>query len=185
MYNRTRPINGPSDLAGLKLRVLQNATYLSAYEALGVQATPMSYGEVYSALQQGVIDGGEANVIGFVTDRFSEVGRYFSFTGITYNPITLLVNERFYRSLPGDVRQSLERSAAEALRYQSEVARRLERDAIASMESANVMISRPSRDGFEPLVRPKVWEALASRLEDGDALIERLRRETQRVRDTP
>ena len=142
VYNSKRPIHEPSDLAGLKLRVLQNATYLSAYEAFGVQATPMSYGEVYSALQQGVIDGGEANVIGFVTDRFSEVGNYFSFTSITYNPITLLVNDRFYRSLPEDVQRSLDRSAAEALAYQSEVARELERgDGIRG------------RGGFSPVAR--------------------------------
>ena len=183
VYNSKRPIHEPSDLAGLKLRVLQNATYLSAYEAFGVQATPMSYGEVYSALQQGVIDGGEANVIGFVTDRFSEVGNYFSFTSITYNPITLLVNDRFYRSLPEDVQRSLDRSAAEALAYQSEVARELERDAIAEMKSAGVVVSRPSLDAFEPVVRPRVWEELASRLEGGDELLERLRQEIERVRE--
>ena len=182
VYNSKRPIHEPSDLVGLKLRVLQNATYLSAYAALGVQATPMSYGEVYSALQQGVIDGGEANVIGFVTDRFSEVGRYFSFTAITYNPITLLVNDRFYRSLPQDVQRSLDRSVAEALAYQSEVARELEREGIAEMESSGVVVSHPSLDAFEPIVRPRVWEELASRLEGGDELLERLRQETERVR---
>ena len=73
VYNRRRPVEAPEDLAGLKLRVLQNATYLAAYSALGVQATPMNYGEVYSALQQGVIDGGEANAIGFVSSRLYEV----------------------------------------------------------------------------------------------------------------
>mgnify|MGYP001823545042 CR=1 FL=1 len=64
VYNRKRPINEPDDLSGLKLRVLQSRTYISAYEEFGVQATPMNYGEVYSAMQQGVIDGGEANFIG-------------------------------------------------------------------------------------------------------------------------
>ncbi|MBM3790165.1 MAG: TRAP transporter substrate-binding protein, partial [Acidobacteria bacterium] len=82
VYNRRRPIRTPGDLAGLKLRVLQNSTYLRAYDALGVQATPMAYGEVYSALQQGVIDGGEANVIGYMADRFYEVAPNFSFTAV-------------------------------------------------------------------------------------------------------
>ena len=182
VYNSKRPIQEPSDLIGLKLRVLQNPTYLTAYEAFGVQATPMSYGEVYSALQQGVIDGGEANVIGFVTDRLSELGKYFSFTSITYNPITLLVNDRFYRALPEDVQQSLERSAAEALEYQSKVARELERNAIAKMESAGVVVSHPSLDTFEGLVRHQVWKWLASRLDGGDELLERLQLETKRVR---
>ena len=110
VYNRRRPVEAPEDLAGLKLRVLQNATYLAAYSALGVQATPMNYGEVYSALQQGVIDGGEANAIGFVSSRLYEVARFYSFTSITYNPITLLVNEPFYRALPPDIRETVDRS---------------------------------------------------------------------------
>ena len=108
VYNRRGPVEAPGDLAGLKLRVLQNATYLAAYSALGVQATPMNYGEVYSALQQGVIDGGEANAIGFVSSRLYEVAKFYSFTSITYNPITLLVNEPFYRSLPPDIRETVD-----------------------------------------------------------------------------
>ncbi len=174
VYNTRRPITTPEDLAGLKLRVLQNATYLAAYSALGAQATPMNYGEVYSALQQGVIDGGEANAIGFVTSRFYEVAGYYSFTSITYNPITLLINEDFYQSLPGDVRSALNRSAAESLAYQREVARRMEEDALNEMRAAGVRIVYPSPGPFEPLVKPGVWNELASRLPEGGALIQRL-----------
>jgi tripartite ATP-independent transporter DctP family solute receptor len=174
VYNSKRPIQKPSDLEGLKLRVLQSATYLAAYQALGVQATPMNYGEVYSALQQGVIDGGEANVIGFVTDRFYEVGKYFSFTSITYNPITLLVNERFFQSLPESVREDVLTSAKEALAYQSEVARELEREAFETMKAEKVVVSYPDPNLFVSLVRPKVWEALAARLPDGQRLLEQL-----------
>jgi tripartite ATP-independent transporter DctP family solute receptor len=176
VYNSKRAIEAPSDLEGLKLRVLQSATYLAAYQALGVQATPMNYGEVYSALQAGVIDGGEANVIGFVTDRFYEVGKFFSFTSITYNPITLLVNERFFQSLPKPVREDLLASARQALAYQSEAARKLEREAFESMEEENVVLSYPDPDLFVPLVRPRVWESLAARLPDGPRLLERLQR---------
>ena len=174
VYNRRRRVETPEDLAGLKLRVLQNATYLAAYSALGVQATPMNYGEVYSALQQGVIDGGEANAIGFVSSRLHEVARFFSFTSITYNPITLLVNEPFYRGLPPDIREALDRSAAEALAYQSEVARRMEADALEEMRVSGVEISRPRLAPFAPAVRPRIWNELAERLPDGEALIARL-----------
>ena len=174
VYNRRGPVETPADLAGLKLRVLQNATYLAAYSALGVQATPMNYGEVYSALQQGVIDGGEANAIGFVSSRLHEVAKFYSFTSITYNPITLLVNEPFYRSLPPDVRELVDRSAADALAYQSEVARRMEADAIEEMRANDVEISRPDLAPFAPAVRPRIWDELAARLPDGEALIARL-----------
>ena len=181
VYNKRRPVETPEDLAGLKLRVLQNATYLAAYSALGVQATPMNYGEVYSALQQGVIDGGEANAIGFVSSRLYEVARFYSFTSITYNPITLLVNEPFYAGLPRDIRETVDRSVADALTYQSEVARQMEADALEQMRANDVEISRPNLAPFEPAVRPRIWDELAARLPDGEALIARLVTEVERT----
>ena len=180
VYNRRRPVEAPGDLAGLKLRVLQNATYLAAYSALGVQATPMNYGEVYSALQQGVIDGGEANAVGFVSSRLHEVARFYSFTSITYNPITLLVNERFYRALPAEVRATVDRAATDALAYQSEAARRMEADAIERMRAAGVEVSRPELAPFAPAVRPRIWDELAGRMPDGEALIARLVEQAER-----
>ncbi len=174
VYNKRRAVETPADLDGLKLRVLQNATYLAAYSALGVQATPMNYGEVYSALQQGVIDGGEANPIGFVSSRLYEVAKFYSFTSITYNPITFLVNEPFYQSLPGDIRDAIDESASEALAYQSQVARRMETDALEQMRANDVEISRPDVAPFLPAVRPRVWDELARRLPNGATLIARL-----------
>ncbi len=157
VYNSKRPIHEPSDLAGLKLRVLQSPTYLAAYEALGVQATPMNYGEVYSALQQGVIDGGEANLIGFATDRFYEVGRYFSTTTITYNPITLLINESFYQSLP-QIRSGRPCRGLGALVYQSRVARELEQKALQRMKAENVVITHPDLKAFSHSSAPRSGE---------------------------
>ena len=181
VYNTRRSVETPADLDGLKLRVLQNPTYLAAYSALGVQATPMNYGEVYSALQQGVIEGGEANAIGFVSSRLHEVAKFYSFTSITYNPITLLVNEPFYQSLPADIRDALDRSAADALAYQSEVARQMEAEALEEMRANDVEISRPDVAPFVPAVRPLVWDELARRLPDGEALIARLVEEVRRA----
>ena len=181
VYNARRSVETPEDLDGLKLRVLQNATYLAAYSALGVQATPMNYGEVYSALQQGVIDGGEANAVGFVSSRLHEVAKFYSFTSITYNPITLLVNEPFYRGLPAGIRETVDRSAAEALAYQSEVARRMEADAIEEMRAAGVEISRPDLAPFAPAVTPRIRNELADRLPGGEVLIARLVAETERT----
>ncbi len=180
VYNRRRPVERPEDLVGLKLRVLQNATYLAAYSALGVQATPMNYGEVYSALQQGVIDGGEANAIGFVSSRLHEVAKFYSFTAITYNPITLLVNERFYATLPAQIRETVNRSAADALAYQSEVARRMEADALDQMRANGVEITWNVAP-FPAAAGLRIQHELANRLPDGEALIARLSDEVART----
>jgi TRAP-type C4-dicarboxylate transport system substrate-binding protein len=142
----------------------------------------MNYGEVYSALQQGVIEGGEANAIGFVSSRLYEVAKFYSFTSVTYNPITFLVNEPFYQSLPADVQEAIDDAAAEALAYQSEVARRMETDALEQMRANDVKISHPDVALFVPAVRPHVWDELATRLPDGEALIAWLVNEVGRVR---
>ena len=181
VYNSKRSITDPSDLSGLKLRVLQSHTYISAYEVFDVQATPMAYGEVYSGMQQGVIDGGEANVIGYMTSRLHEVGRFFSFTAITYNPITLLVSERFYQNLPEEVQEALVLSAAESLEYQKTVAREMEAEAIEEMKAVGVTVTHPSTERFVPIARPKVWDDLAARLPDGRSLIEWLESEIERM----
>ncbi len=145
----------------------------------------MNYGEVYSALQQGVIDGGEANAIGFVSSRLHEVAGFYSFTSITYNPITLLVNEPFHEALPGRIRETFDRSVADALAYQSEVARRMEADALAEMRASGVVISRPDLAPFAPAVRPRIRDELADRLPDGEALIARLVAEVERAASEP
>ncbi len=181
VYNRKHPVTEPADLSGLKLRVLQSRTYISAYEAFGVQATPMNYGEVYSAMQQGVIDGGEANVIGYMTSRLNEVGRFFSFTAITYNPITLLINERFYQSLPEEVKETLTVAATESLGYQKMVAREMEAEALEQMKASGVTVTYPPAAPFVPVVRPTVWQDLAERLPGGRVLLEWLEREIDRT----
>jgi len=185
VYNRERPIEGPEDLSGLKLRVLQNPAYIRTYDAYGVQPTPMAYGEVYSALQQGVIDGGEANVIGFVTDRFYEVAPYFSFTSITYNPVTLLINERFYRSLPVDIKTALDRSAADALALQRRVAGELRDRAIRQMEEAGIEMSYPDLSPLANVVRPYIWDEVANGLPEGEQLLQWVREEIRRIPPKP
>jgi TRAP-type C4-dicarboxylate transport system substrate-binding protein len=129
-----------------------------------------------------VIEGGEANAIGFVSSRLYEVAKFYSFTSITYNPISFLVNEPFYQSLPADVQEAIDDAAAEALAYQSEVARRMETDALEQMRANNVEISHPDVASFVSAVRPHVWDELATQLPDGEALIAWLVNEVGRVR---
>ena len=92
------------------------------------------------------------------------------------------MNEPFYQSLPADVQEAIDDAAAEALAYQSEVARRMETDALEQMRANDVKISHPDVASFVPAVRPHVWDELATRLPDGEALIAWLVNEVGRVR---
>ncbi len=177
VYNKTRPINTPEDLKGLKLRVLENPSYIATYSALGVKATPMAYGEVYTALQQGVIDGGEANAQGYVNDKFVEVAKFFSYTSATYNPITFLINDSLYNSFPPDVRKELDEAAKEALAFQKEVARKMDEEAVAKMKAAGVTVTQPDLGPFVKAVRPSVWNQVMGRIPKGKELIEQVAKE--------
>ena len=181
VYNKTRPINTPDDLKGLKLRVLENPSYIATYSALGVKATPMAYGEVYTALQQGVIDGGEANAQGYVNDKMVEVAKFFSYTSATYNPITFLINDALYNSFPADVRKAFDESAKESLAFQKDVARKMDEDAVAKMKAAGVTITQPDLEPFVKAVRPSVWTQIMGRIPKGKELIEQVAKEADEL----
>lgn len=174
VYNKVKPIKTPDDLKGLKLRVLENPTYIATYRTFGVKATPMAYGEVYTALQQGVIDGGEANAQGYVLDKFVEVAKFFSYTAATYNPITFLMNDALYKGLSPAFQKAVDEAAAEALAFQKDVARKMEDDAVAAMTKAGVTITYPELEPFVKIVRPAVWNEMIVRIPKGKELVERV-----------
>lgn len=80
MYTTNKEINTPDDLKGLKIRVQTSETNVKMLEALGASATPMSFGEVYTGLQQGVIDGAENNELALINNKHGEVAKYYSYT---------------------------------------------------------------------------------------------------------
>lgn len=182
VYNRVRAIEKPDDLRGLKLRVLPAPGYVTAYEAFGVKSTPMAYPEVYQALQQGVIDGGEATPKQMVNDRLMEVARFFSFTSITYNPIVLLTNDRFYRELPADVRQALDEAAREALAFHSRLSRKMDEEMVDTMKKAGLRVNEPPLEPFVRVVKPAVWDRLQREIPSGRENVERLLRAVEAAR---
>ncbi len=90
-YNVQRPVHEPADLHGLKLRVPPSDIFIALGRALGVNPTPLSYGEIYSALQTHLIDGAENNWITFDTSRHFEVARFWSQSEHSYSPEALLM----------------------------------------------------------------------------------------------
>ena len=98
-YAKT-PINTPEDMKGLKLRVQQSPASIAMVNALGGAATPMAFGEVYTAIQQGVIDGAENNELALTANKHGEVAKYYSNNMHQMIPDIVLANVRFLESLP-------------------------------------------------------------------------------------
>jgi len=102
--NNRSPIRSPDDLRGLRIRTMENPMHLAYFRELGANPTPMSWGELYTALQQGVVDAQENPYVMIYDGRFYEVQRYVSETGHFFSAKLLIANRRFIENLPEDLR---------------------------------------------------------------------------------
>ena len=109
-YAKT-PIHTPEDLKGMKIRVQQSPASVQMMEAFGAAASPMSFGEVYTAIQQGVIDGAENNELALTNNKHGEVAKYFSYNKHQMVPDMLIGNLKFLNSLSDEERQVFEEAA--------------------------------------------------------------------------
>lgn len=157
-YTTEREINEPSDLRGLKIRVQTSDLFVSMVEALGGNATPMAYGEVYQGLVQGVIDGAENNFPSYESSRHFEVAKVYSLTRHVMAPEILAISRYRWEKLTPSDREHVRASAQLSV----PVMRRLWDDQVGAsrrtLEESNVSIVEPSdHDAFIRKVEP-VWD---------------------------
>ena len=117
IYNTNRPISTPDDLSGLKLRVQNSDLYVSMFEALGANPTPMPLGEVYQSLVQGVIDGAENNWPSYLEGRHYEVAKYFSLTRHVIAPEVLVMSKQSWDRLDRVEQDIVAQSARESVPF--------------------------------------------------------------------
>jgi tripartite ATP-independent transporter DctP family solute receptor len=113
--NNRNPINTPEDVAGLKIRTMENPVHLAAFNAMGAAPTPMAWPEVIPALQQGVIDGQENPLSVIVSVKLDEVQKYLTLSGHVYSPAMLLVSKPFWDGLTDDQKAAFDKAAHEAV----------------------------------------------------------------------
>ncbi|WP_116124795.1 TRAP transporter substrate-binding protein [Lewinella sp. IMCC34183] len=147
-YTKDHPINVPADLQGEKIRVQLSATAIAMVQALGGSPTPISYGELYTALQQGVVDGAENNPPSFYTSRHYEVCKYYTLDEHTAVPDVLMIGTEAWARLSEQERSWLQAAADEAVVYQRELWQEAEADALAKVEAEGVQIIRPDKGPF-------------------------------------
>ncbi len=100
MTNSKRTVNTPDDLKGLKLRTMENPVHVAAYKGLGIVTTPMAMAEVFTALQQGTVDGQENPLSVIMAAKLDQVQKYVSLTGHVYSPAIFLMNKEMFDKLP-------------------------------------------------------------------------------------
>lgn len=147
-YTKEKPINNPNDLKGLKIRVMKSNTAVEMVKALGGSPTPISWGELYTALQGGVVDGAENNPPSFYLSHHYEVCKYYSLDEHTSVPDVLLVSSIVWNKLSPDEKKWLQEAADESVPYQREFWAESVQEALNEVAIAGVEILHPDKTPF-------------------------------------
>lgn len=152
-YTKTIPINSPADLDGLKIRTQESATSVKLVNALGGSATPISWGELYTALQQGVVDGAENNPPSFYLSRHYEVCKYYSIDEHTAVPDVLVIGTKIWNNLTKQEQGWLQEAVDESAVYERKIWDEASQEALQKVAEAGVKIIYPDKKPFEEKVK--------------------------------
>ncbi len=153
-YSVNKPIDDPKDLKSMKIRVQDSPTAVSMVNMLGGTATPISWGELYTALQQGVVDGAENNPPSFYLSRHYEVCKYYSLNEHTMVPDVLLISTIVWERLTEQEQQWLQAAVDESLVVQRKLWHEAEVEALEAVKEAGVIVNTPDKESFSNLVEP-------------------------------
>ena len=147
------PIRTPEDLNGKKIRVQESITAMNLVRSLGGAPTPISWGELYTALQQGVVDGAENNPPSFYTSRHYEVCKYYTINEHTAVPDILVIGTVAWNNLTKQEQEWLQEAADEAKFYQRKLWQKAEEEALTAVRKAGVEIITPDKSQFAEMTK--------------------------------
>ena len=136
-----RAASTPADVEGVKYRTMQNPVFIEMFSALGGSPVPMAWGEVFTAMQQGTIDGLEIPASVVNSNNYADVTKYLSFTRHTYSAIHLLMAERTYDKLPDDVRDAVIKAGKSAIETQRVAVAAAEEQVVAALREKGMQIN--------------------------------------------
>jgi tripartite ATP-independent transporter DctP family solute receptor len=168
--NNVRPINTPEDLAGVKLRTPNGEWRVKMFQQYGANPTPMSFSEVFTALQTKVIDGQENPYAQIASAKFQEVQSYLSITGHVYTPAYVLVAENQWQKWPEEVRTVLEACGTETRDTVYQIAADLETELLDVIKAAGVAVNEADKDAFVAASAP-IYEAFSSSVDGAAEMI--------------
>jgi len=152
-YTTKKPVNTPEDLTGLKIRVQESQTAMKMVSSLGGSPTPISWGELYTALQQGVVEGAENNPPSFYLSHHYEVARYYTLDEHSAVPDILLMSDYVWQQLNPQQQQWVQQAVADAVSFQRKQWQIDTADALAAVTAAGVTVIRPDKKLFSDKVQ--------------------------------
>lgn len=139
--NNRGPIKSPADLKGLKIRTMENPVHMATFRRLGANPTPMSFGELYTALQQKTVDAQENPIPLIYTTKFYEVQKYCSLTGHVYAATVVLINDSFFSKLPKDLQKIVVEGAKKYREEQRKMASKQDMEMLAQLKKAGMQVN--------------------------------------------
>jgi tripartite ATP-independent transporter DctP family solute receptor len=170
--NSKRPINTPTDLQGIKLRVPEGKWRVKMFQTYGANPSPMKFSEVFTALQTGVMDGQENPFTQIYSAKFQEVQKFLSLTGHVYTPAYAAVGAKKWASLPADVRNTLEAVAKDTQAFVYEKAAKDDEELLAKLKSGGMQVNTPNKDAFIAASKP-VYEEFSKEVKGAKEVIDR------------
>ena len=155
IINKIRPINKPDDLKGIKIRLPKNEVMLDTYAALGATTAAIDWGELYTALQQGVADGLEGPPQGMIDMKFTDFLKNYSYINIFYGLAVILINDKAFLALPKEQQEAITRAGHEAGEYQRWVSAVSHVDGLKKLQEVGVKVNVVGdREAFIKAVQP-------------------------------
>ncbi len=169
VFNKVRPVVTPEDMDGLKIRVMESPLMVNTLNAMGGSATPMSYSELYTALEQGVLDGGENAAGNVLNDKFYEVSGYFSMTQHFRPPGIVAVSAVTWNGLSAEQQAALTEEAAALQDYEIQLTEEVGASAVEELKAKGMKINEADVAAFRERMGP-VYEDFTA--EHGTELLE-------------
>lgn len=170
MINNRRPVVEPADVSGVKYRVMQNPVFIDMFSSLGGSAVPMAWGETFTAVQQGTIDGLEIPIAVINANKYNEVTKYLSLTNHTYSAIGLLVSKRSFDRLPDDLKTAVREAGKAATAAQRKASAANVQVLLADLKSKGMQVNevrdpaafrtsvKSVYDKFRPAIGPELMD---------------------------
>ncbi|MGN9165445.1 TRAP transporter substrate-binding protein [Tissierellaceae bacterium HCP3S3_D8] len=152
--NNKKPIEHPSDLSGLKIRTMENPVHMESFNIMGASATPMAFGELFTALQQNTVDGQENPLPIVESSKYYEVQKYLSLTEHFYAPAPLLISEEYFNGLSPEIQDAIKEAAIEGREYERGLIDEMNAKLLKELEEKGMQINAPDKSVFVEAVQP-------------------------------
>lgn len=151
-YTKEKPVETPADLAGLKVRVMESPTASNMVKSLGSSPTPVSYGELYTALQQGIVDAAENNPPSLYTSKHYEVCKFYSLDEHTAIPDVVIISTKVWERLSPEEQKWVQEAADESAVHEYKLWAESTAESMRELEAAGVTITYPDKEPFRKAV---------------------------------